>query len=56
MNVEFGAEAALFPEKEYMNGIAVAVHTQTNIHAYRQTYLQRHVIARGGGGGGEKVF
>ena len=26
MNVEIGAEAALFPEKEYINGIAVAVH------------------------------
>ncbi len=25
MNVEIGADAALFPEKEYMNGIAVAV-------------------------------
>jgi hypothetical protein len=25
MNVETGAEAALFPEKEYINGIAVAV-------------------------------
>jgi hypothetical protein len=25
-NVEIGAEAALFPEKEYINGIAVAVH------------------------------
>ncbi len=25
MNVEIGAEAALFPEKEYINGIAVAV-------------------------------
>ncbi len=25
MNVEVGAEAALFPEKEYINGIAVAV-------------------------------
>jgi hypothetical protein len=24
--VEIGAEAALFPEKEYINGIAVAVH------------------------------
>jgi hypothetical protein len=24
MNVEIGAEAALFPEKEYINGIAVA--------------------------------
>ncbi len=26
MNVEIGAEAALFPEKEYINGNAVAVH------------------------------
>jgi hypothetical protein len=25
MNVEIGAEAALYPEKEYINGIAVAV-------------------------------
>jgi hypothetical protein len=25
MNVEFGAEAAQFPEKEYINGIAVVV-------------------------------
>jgi hypothetical protein len=25
MNVEIGAKAALFPEKEYINGIAVAV-------------------------------
>jgi hypothetical protein len=28
MNVEIGAEAALFPEKEYINGIAVAVQSQ----------------------------
>jgi hypothetical protein len=26
MNVEIGAEAALFPEKEYINGISVAVY------------------------------
>jgi hypothetical protein len=26
MNVEIGAEAKQFPEKEYINGIAVAVH------------------------------
>jgi hypothetical protein len=26
MNVEIGAEAAQFPEKEYINGIAVAVY------------------------------
>jgi hypothetical protein len=25
MNVEIGAEAAQYPEKEYINGIAVAV-------------------------------
>ena len=25
MNVEIGAEAALFPEKEYISGISVAV-------------------------------
>jgi hypothetical protein len=27
MNGEIGAKAALFPEKEYINGIAVAVCT-----------------------------
>jgi hypothetical protein len=26
MNVEIGAEGAQFPEKEYINGIAFAVH------------------------------
>jgi hypothetical protein len=30
MNVEIGAEAALFPEKEYINGIAVAVQSLQN--------------------------
>ncbi len=30
MNVEIGAEAALFPEKEYINGIAVAVYKYIN--------------------------
>jgi hypothetical protein len=29
MNVEIGAEAALFPEKEYISGISVAVHSST---------------------------
>jgi hypothetical protein len=28
MNVEIGAEAALFPEKEYIKGIFVAVYEQ----------------------------
>jgi hypothetical protein len=27
MNVEIGAEAALFPEKDYISGIFVAVYT-----------------------------
>ncbi len=27
MNVEIGAEAALFPEKEYISGIFVAVYS-----------------------------
>ena len=29
MNVEIGAEAAQFPEKEYINGIAIAVNGKT---------------------------
>ncbi len=28
MNVEIGAEAALFPKKEYVSGIFVAVHNR----------------------------
>jgi hypothetical protein len=31
MNVEIGAEAAQFPEKEYVNGIAVAVYTKLDL-------------------------
>jgi hypothetical protein len=31
MNVEIGAEAALFPEKEYISGIFVAVQSQIMI-------------------------
>jgi hypothetical protein len=31
MHVEIGAEAALFPEKEYVNGIAVAVQYSTYV-------------------------
>ncbi len=30
MNVEIGAEAALFPEKEYISGISVAVYRKRN--------------------------
>jgi hypothetical protein len=32
MNVEIGAEAALFQEKEYIDGIAVAVHSWCNTY------------------------
>jgi hypothetical protein len=32
MNVEIGAEAAQFPEKEYINGIAFAVHSSLQYH------------------------
>jgi hypothetical protein len=32
MNVEIGAEAAQFQEKEYINGIAVAVYIITRQH------------------------
>jgi hypothetical protein len=31
MNVEIGAEAALFPEMEYINGIALAVQVETRV-------------------------
>ncbi len=34
MNVEIGAEAALFPEKEYINGIFVAVWVAQSLHNY----------------------
>ncbi len=42
MNVEIGAEAALFPEKEYINGIAVAVCTMyiLIIFIFRIPYTQ----------------
>ncbi len=33
MNVEIGAEAAKFPEKEYINGIAVEVYNPLS-HLY----------------------
>ncbi len=33
MNVEIGAEAALFPEQKYISGIFIAVH-DTTIYSY----------------------
>jgi hypothetical protein len=41
MNVEIGAEAALFPEKEYINGIAVAV--QSHISLYKNRFSTPHL-------------
>ncbi len=39
MNVEIGAEAALFPEKEYISGIFVAVHSIVCYYQYQFIYL-----------------
>ncbi len=35
MNVEIGAEAALFLEKEYINGIAVEVYAIINSSSFK---------------------
>jgi hypothetical protein len=35
MNVEIGAEAALFPEKEYINGIAVAAYPLKHVPTFK---------------------
>jgi hypothetical protein len=37
MNGEIGAEAALFPEKEYISGIFVAVY-HAALHIHTRTY------------------
>ncbi len=46
MNVEIGAEAALFPEKEYIKGIFVAVHgtpvSSTHSSIFRLSAKQLH--------------
>jgi hypothetical protein len=42
MNVEIGAEAVLFPEKEFINGIAVAVHdVQILIFNFLKWFLRK---------------
>jgi hypothetical protein len=44
MNVEIGAEAALFPEKEYIKGIFVAVHDVSGLyvqHMEKNLKIQR---------------
>jgi hypothetical protein len=42
MNVEIGAEAALFPEKEYISGIFVAVTSRR-----KSRMINRQEIAEG---------
>jgi hypothetical protein len=45
MNVEIGAEAALFPEKEYINGIAVALWTLKRQSIYEITdNILKHMV------------
>jgi hypothetical protein len=45
MNVEIGAEAAQFPEKEYINGIAVAVN---KVNVFNQpSSLKARMASRG---------
>ncbi len=39
MNVEIGAEAALFPEKEYIKVIAVAVHRSSRSYKTYTEYV-----------------
>jgi hypothetical protein len=39
MNVEIGAEAAQFPEKEYINEIFLAVREWNNIHHLSHLYI-----------------
>jgi hypothetical protein len=52
MNVEIGAEAALFPEKEYINGIAVAVCNMEN-KVFCDDEVFEQIRPCGGGGGGD---
>jgi hypothetical protein len=41
MNVEIGAEAAQFPEKEYINGIAVAVYLTQQLSCVSHSNLNK---------------
>ncbi len=57
MNVEIRAEAALSPEKEYINGIAVAVSPDSTFKMHAPVALQQvgHVDALWPGAGGQDV-
>jgi hypothetical protein len=39
MNVEIGIKAAQFPEKEYINGIFLAVHGLIYIYIYKEIQI-----------------
>jgi hypothetical protein len=40
MNVEIGAEAAIFPEKEYISGIFVAMFSENRVRlGFLSTYI-----------------
>jgi hypothetical protein len=44
MNVEIGAEAAQFPGKEYINGIAVAVQERATVIEFRTSICKPQVF------------
>jgi hypothetical protein len=46
MNVEIGAEAALFPEKEYINGIDVAVQLLSHSGSGEDDFISTLVFIR----------
>jgi hypothetical protein len=44
MNVEFMAEAAQFPEKEYINGIAIAVRVGWALDSHQESRYSDHCL------------
>jgi hypothetical protein len=58
MNVEIGAEAALFPEKEYINGIFFAVYDTTTFPcpSLKITYVFLHKCTNIGRKTFEKMY
>ncbi len=47
MNVEIGAEAAQFPEKEYINGIFVQVHQKLDLQLQGQPSWMESLLSKG---------
>jgi hypothetical protein len=48
MNVEIGVEAALFPEKEYISGIFVAVHRKGGGGDLTREKVRRAIVHKAG--------